>query len=129
VALVGVNRRTVLAVTAASATTLAGCVGRQPEDLRFRNVTPDPQQLTVRIWGPDGEQVFDETVELAANFAGEQPDQPTRTGVFSGAGRYEVTAFLPDGPTATDVWSVEVGETYHVTVREGPALTTGELGP
>jgi hypothetical protein len=125
---VGVSRRTLLAATATSVAALAGCVGQQSEDLRFRNFTPDPQTLTVRIWGPDGEQAFDETLELAANFAGEQPDQPTRSGVFSGQGEYEVTAFLPEGSTATDIWSVEAGETYHVTVRDGPELTTGELG-
>lgn len=125
----GISRRTLLGATAASVATLAGCVGQQSEDLRFRNVTPDTQTLTVRIWGPDGAQVVDETLELAANFAGEQPDQPTRSGVFAGPGTYEVTAFLPDGPTRTDTWSVDEGETYHVTVRDGPELRLGRLGP
>ncbi|WP_255195243.1 hypothetical protein [Halorarius litoreus] len=123
------TRRSVLGVTAASLAGLAGCIGSDPEDLRFRNFTSDRRELTVRIWNERGEQAFDETVELAANFAGEQPEQPTRRGVFTSPGTYEVTAFLPDGPTETANWTVEKRETYHVSVYDGPELTLGELGP
>lgn len=123
------THRSVLGAVAAGVAALAGCVGGASEDLRFRNFTSDHRALTVRIWNPDGEQVFDETVDLAANFAGEQPTQPPRSGAFTAPGSHEVTAFLPDGPTETANWAVEEAATYHVTVRDGPQITLGELGP
>lgn len=86
--------------------------------------------MTVRIWDATGEQVFEEMVDLDANFAGEQPEQPTRRGVFAQRGSYELTVFLDGGPTVTDSWDVDdTNLTYHVTVREGPELVTGRLGP